>query len=104
MAQPCRIRVPKRLVDIKPDIPRAPRIVIADVEQVRTERELKSDADLIELIILPKRQTLLDRREEAFGPMVPNTAETPAFSGPSKRNKFAWSTDRNKEIVHLGGR
>lgn len=95
MTQPRRIGVLKRLVDIEADILRAPRVVKADVEQVRAERQLHSDADLVELVIRSKRETPLDRREEAFGIVVSNATETPAFSGPSKRDKFAWNVDRH---------
>lgn len=104
VAQSRGVGVLKRLVDMEPDIRRAPRIVKADIKQVRAERQLHGDADLIEVVILPRRPTLFDRREEAFGIVVSNTAKAPALAGPTKRDEFAWTADRHAGVVYVSHR
>jgi hypothetical protein len=104
VAQPRGIGVLKRLVEIEADILGAPRIVKAYVEQVRAERQLEGDTDMIERAILTRQKTLFDGREEAFGVLVPNAAEMPAFSGTSKPNEFAWNIYGHPELANFGRR
>ena len=93
MAEPSRVGVLKRPVEVKADVLRAPRVIKADVQQMRAERELDNNADLVKLIALPKRKSVLDRCKEAFSPLVADTAQMPTFLSSTKRREFTLDID-----------
>jgi len=92
------VRVLKRPVEVKADVPRAPCIVKADIKKMRAQGELDDNAGLVEFVAAPERKSLLDRRKEAFGSMVPNTAELPPVVGSPKWHNITRSSDRCFEV------
>jgi hypothetical protein len=59
--EPGCIGVFKRPVDAEADVPRAPRIVKADVKKMRAQSELENNADLVEFVAAPEGNAVFDR-------------------------------------------
>jgi hypothetical protein len=92
------VRVLKRPVEVKTDVPRAPCIVKADIKKMRAQGELDDNADLVEFVAAAEGKSLLDRRKKAFGSMVPNTAELPPVFGSPEWHKTSRDTLRRFEV------
>lgn len=84
MSEPDRVRVGKRLGDIEADMAGAPTIVEADIKQVRAERQLEHDADVVEQSVIAVPVPFLKVREEAFGIVVAELAIAAALLAAPK--------------------
>lgn len=89
------IGVGQRLVDMRADMLGAPSVVEPDVEQMRSERQLRHDASLIEKVAGVGKQSFLDPEEEALGVSIAAPAKKPTLSrsgnvrrGPDRRRQY----------------
>ncbi len=64
MIKPGGIGVSEGLVDMKPEVAGAPRVIKADIEQVRTQPQLENDADCVELTGSILSRSMLHAAEE----------------------------------------
>ena len=81
-AEARRVGVSERPRNVESDVSCAPLIGEPDVEQVRTQRELENDADLIELVVRMPRGAALHAKEEALGVVIPKPAVAASFPAP----------------------
>jgi len=75
MIEASRIGVGERMSDAQPDIPGAPFVGKADIEQMRADRQLGDDAGPVEVLAVGVGKASVEPSEEVLGIVVAELAE-----------------------------